>query len=371
MNKIYFLSFILFFFLSCGNQKEEKTAQQSAYQLIKKSTLNISIDSTVDNSPINTQFFQEKELVILNRKDNSLLFYPFQDKSKISKKILLEKEGNNSVGQITDFVVHTEDSIFVLNSGRYTLYMLNKNGKVMETYKILKGKVGQETAMPDPFPFHPLIYENGKVYITGAPDRNPMKDDYYVAKSLLIEVNLKTKDFQYKYSFPEVYRKNIYPHNLNMTFRTYSKKHNKFIYSFPADNHIQVTNHQTDDENKQYLANSAQLQEVIPTKKRILDPVESSRVGNSMSVFGFVHYDNHRDLFYRAFAIRTKDNKEIISKDGLIILDTDFNKIGEIAEIPKENSFLNPIFTKEGMWLMRQESKEGFITYDLFELTKK
>ena len=50
---------------------------------------------------------------------------------------------------------------------------------------------------------------------------------------------------------------------------------------------------------------------------------------------------------------------------------SNFEKIGETETVPLDNSSLKPVFTKEGMWLLNQKSPEDFITYDLFELTKK
>jgi hypothetical protein len=205
------------------------------------------------------------------------------------------------------------------------------------------------------------------MYISSTPPPvGRMNKKYYASTGCVIILDLKTKKFEYKYTYPEIYQQNSYPKMFAMFHRTYSPKHKKFVHSFLADHHLQVTDYQT---NTQYLANSKQLEKVQVLKKEIPNEAENNKIAKQTSVFWGIGYDKFRDIFYRSFMINDKDGHK---KDGLIILNSDFQKIGEVEKVPQENMLpIMPLFTKEGMWRLNTKGKEGVITYDLFELVKK
>ena len=334
-------------------------------QLLERNLLEHQRNQT-NNIPSNIQFIDKNnELIILNRRVNTIQFYDFKDGGKETKRIILEKEGNNGVGNISDFLVHTQDSIFVLDAPMFKLSLVNSNGKLLFTYNLFDKRENAKNATPSPFPFTPIVMLDNKIYISSTPLTQALTK-YYELKGCVIIVDLKTKNISHKYGFPEVYKKNIYPSMLTMFHRTYSPKHKKFVHSFMADHHIQVTDYET---NMQYLANSKQLEAVEILKKEVTDPTENNKVTMQTAIFWGIYYDKFRDIFYRSFILNDKDNSK---KTGLIILNTDFQRIGEVEKVPQENTLpIMPLFTKEGMWLLNTKGKEGFITYDLFELVKK
>ena len=336
------------------------------YLFNKKRTIIISVDNTTDNIPSNIQFIEEnKQIVILNKPTNIIQFYEFKDKGKEVKKIVLQVEGPNGVGNITDFLVHTSDSIFVLDANRFKLSLVNQNANLITSFNLLSKEPNAQNTKPNPFPFTPIVLQDNKIYIASTPFTKE-STKYYEREGCVIIVDIITKKITIKYGFPEVCKKNIYPSMLiDIFYRTYSPKHKKFIHSFCVDNHIQVTDYET---NTAYLANSKNLLLVEPLKQEILDQIESNKIANKTSKFAGIHYDNFKDVFYRSIVIKKPDVKDAIN---YVILNTNFEKIGETEKVPADNFSLKPIFTKEGMWLLNRKSPENFITYDLFELVKK
>ena len=372
MHKILILLTFVLFLFSCKETTDTIKNNNTKFPFTKKTTIVISIDNTTNNIPVNTQFIEKSnQIAILNRSTNAIQFYDFKDKGKEVKKIVLQVEGPNGVGNIADFLVHTPDSIFVLDANLFKLNLVNREGKVITTYNLYNKGANAQNAMPTPFPFTPLVLQDNKIYISSAPFTQETAK-YYEREGCVIIVDLIGKNTKIKYGFPEICKKNIYPSMLIVMFsRTYSPKHKKFIHSFPVDDHIQVTDYET---NTAYLANSKNLLFVEPLKQEILDPAESNRIANRTSIFSSIHYDNFKDVFYRSIVIRKPgaDPKSNVKETSTFtILNTNFEKIGETEETPQDNLLLKPVFTKEGMWLLNLKSPEDFITYDLFELTKK
>ena len=82
-----------------------------------------------------------------------------------------------------------------------------------------------------------------------------------------------------------------------------------------------------------------------------------------------VYYDKFRDVFCRVFMLK---EPKMDDKFGLIILNTNLEKIGEVARTPDKLFPYNPIFTKEGMWLPKVDKDiENVMLYELCELAKK
>ena len=372
MHKIIVLLTFVFFIFSCKKTTDTIKNNDTEYSFNKKRTIVISVDNTTDNIPANIQFIEKSnQIVILNKSTNAIQFYDFKDKGKEVKKIVLQVEGPNGVGNIADFLVHTPDSIFVLDANVFKLNLVNRTGEVITTYNLYNKGANTQNAKPNPFPFTPLVLKDNKIYISSTPFTQE-NAKYYEREGCVIIVDLVNKNTTIKYRFPEICKKNIYPSMLiNVFNRTYSPKHKKFIHSFSVDDHIQVTDYET---NTAYLANSKNLPFVEPLKQEILDPSESNRIANRTSIFSSIHYDNFKDVFYRCALIRKpgiEPKSSVKQTRTFIILDTNFEKIGETETVPLDNSSLKPVFTKEGMWLLNLKSPEDFITYDLFELTKK
>jgi hypothetical protein len=358
MKYLLLLHILSCFFVSCNNTE----SQNKQLNLQTQKTISIHLD-TLASVVFSRVQYKDGKIIILNNKQNALDFYIFKNGEKLQKRIFLEREGENSVGIINDFLVHTSDSIFVLNCYQYKLFLINDKGKIVRKYNLIQGKINEETAMPDPFPFHPIVMINKKMYIASNPDRNPMQKSYFNVHRSLIELDIESGIFTYKYHFPEIYRKNIYPNALHLVSRTYSTYHKKFVYSFFADSCIRVTDIGHTKE-QAFLANSIYLIKTEALKKPVFDEGENNAIANKSSVFAFIFYNPQKNEFYRYFSVKKEKQKE---KGGVIILDTEFNKKAEVLLPVDKYNILSTIFTPEGMWIQRFTDNEDELVYDLVE----
>ncbi|GAB4494052.1 MAG: hypothetical protein OHK0045_24630 [Raineya sp.] len=369
---MYQVTNILFMFLlistlySCG-KKVEMSEKKYGLKAIK--SLTISIDS-LTQKPI---FAKEVSIwknciVILNEKQQKLQFYNLQNGIFI-KSINLAKEGDNGVGKIKDFLVLSEDSIFVLSPTHYKVYLINQNGKVLDKYNLINSsKFNENSAMPDPmFFYHPLIILGGKLHISSVPDDNPYFESFYKRKNLATVVDLQNRFVSYDYSFPENYRKYIYPSNMNFYSRVYIPHLNKFAYSFLQDSYIRIVS----VDYKEEIRHLAVPDGFIPyqgLKKRVTDAIEDSKIGNTLPSFIFLTHDPFRKKTYRLLYLPEEKNNK--SKMLLMEFDEKFSKNKVLTFSEKKKTKYNPLnifFTSEGMWIQRFTDNEDELVYDLVE----
>ncbi|PKQ66751.1 DUF4221 family protein [Raineya orbicola] len=368
--KKFFLIIVIHFVSAC-TLKEAKE-QNFRNKISVQKTLSIPLDSLTPQYIFNPQLIKEKELVFLNSKINSLDFYSIEDK-RLIKRIKFAKEGENAVGKIYQFLYHNADSIFVVNSYQYKVFLIDETGKVKEKYSLIKQKKhSATTAMPAIFPFnHSLILESNKLHIASSPDDDPYKDSFYQRKGLCIILNLKTKEFAYAMEFPKIYKDKYFATPFNFFSRIFLKKENKFVYSFLADKNIQITdmNHNL-IEGKELDA--PHFIEIPSLKKRIIDSQENTNAFNQNARYAEMYYNPFTDEYYRGVEIPlSKDNK---SKVYLAIFDKNFNNIGEVLIYESDKltyNLLNAFFTSEGMWIQRITDNEDELVYDLVEFVSE
>jgi hypothetical protein len=359
---VLLLFFLLFLLFSC-NDKDKKLEKQG-FKVLK--SLKMVSDSTTSQNFTVSQKINDK-LFILNQKNRTIDVYHFKDGGGLHKKIVLKKEGVNGVGVINDFLVHTQDSIFLLNCYNYKVFLINQEGEIITKYNLLKHKIGNQTAMPDPFPWHKMCLIDKKLYISSVPDSSPFQKDYYKREQNLIVLDIESHAFEVKLGFPDIYRQKIYPYALSSFSRAYSDKKKVFFYSFFADENIVVFDHEH-KRKKSYLANSKYLEKVESLKKELLDEAANNIAANQISFFNSIHYNPHKDILYRFFSLKIPDKDKSISKTGVIILDKDFNIIGDFLIDDKLiYNTLQPFFTPEGIWIQRLTDNEDELVYDLID----
>jgi hypothetical protein len=308
---------------------------------------------------------------VLNSKINALQFYEFKDGGKMTKRIKFEKEGDKGVGSITKFLAHNLDSIFLLSAYQYRLYLVNSKGDILEKYSLLNKKIGNNTAMPDPFPFSKMILLKDYLYICSIPDDNPSTNAFYLSKNSVTRLDLKRKKYDYIYGFPKLYKTYRYPNSLTHIDMSFIPTINKFIYSFAASENIQITdiNHQ---KTKEYYAGSILFDKIKPLVKPIRDEMKNNLEGNKRAKFVKLLYDPYRNFIIRTTCTSaiSEDNLQQTQKASLIFLNQQFSKVGEV--ISGEDKFLlNIHFTKEGIYILKKPEKEDEMVYECFEVVEK
>lgn len=98
--------------MACGEGKNEKS---KTYHLESIDQIALEIDETTPNFSMGLQYFAEGDqewIFNINWNTNSLQMYDLES-GDLVKTIPFEKEGDQGVGELMTFHVHTLDSIFL------------------------------------------------------------------------------------------------------------------------------------------------------------------------------------------------------------------------------------------------------------------
>jgi hypothetical protein len=351
--------------LSCtSNQKEN-------YDLVEVGKLALPIDTLTKSVQTDAQV-KGDTLFILNKDKNTLLIYDLE-KQKQLQSITFEREGENGVGSLTGFYYHSQDSIFLLNAYAYKIHLLNTKKQRLHTYNLLKdGKVNSNSALPLSNFFAQMVKIDHKLHLATYPYLNPNKKEFYKTKRIHAVLDLKTDSFGYLpiVTYPESYQKNAYPSAFSFFFRTYNPHTKNFIYSFSADQNLQVNDLKT---TKSYSANSTKVGNPKVLGEYTEDENLHIRVQKESPSYTFVLYDEYRKVYYRMAQKNEYDQSFVI-----IVLDENFKKIIEREFIFKktekqdDGGIVFPFVSKQGLCVPDPtEGSEDFFKLRIFRVVQK
>ena len=378
-------------FCSCNTNKEVKN--DVSYQLVLQDSAYIPVDSLTPFTGNDLQYVKagEKEyVVLLNKRINAIQIYSWQSKEML-KRIYLEKEGPNGVGEATYMFVHSLDSIFVLTSYLYKVSLVNAEGKLLQKYSLLsksvkfdesKGyapKVSENDYAGLPWGgVNAMFVANNELYMGCVPSINPFIKEHYERGLLGMKVNLATKQIDYFMPFPRIYRdKMFFPLGYTHSTSCYNPIKNTLVYSFPCDAKVYEMDLNT---NKivSYLANSSYFKEIeIFSTNPAEDPNRAEKEFDfaiSHASFERIRYDPYRKIYYRNILLPNTKKKE--ENDwhpflvcNYIILDENFKTLGEV-QLPEHVGTSYYFVNEEGLFLQGLSRNEDEICFYRYELVK-
>jgi hypothetical protein len=205
--------------------------------------------------------------------------------------------------------------------------------------------------------------------------------EYYRNKdypeSLLAKINLTKNEINYEFSYPEIYSTGVWGMQLHVMYNTINPLTSEIILGFPIDDYIYVLK---DGEFEKYRQGSKYFEGVNPlsTKSRINAPPPKMEVHNErvQSTYRTIHFDPYNQIYMRVVYKPISEeilalNDPILSvfpKASLLILDNEFNKIGEV-DFDNHNYWINNIFVNEnGIHIMKMDFvNEDILTFDVFK----
>jgi hypothetical protein len=371
--------------ISCNaNQDHQQT--DDTYKLIETSEKAFALDSLT--SALNSQIqvspsFCEDNctelLCLLNFQTNELLYYDYNT-SAIIKRIKLSVEGANGVGNVTGFIQHNNDSLFLYQHQNAQLALLNKDDKVVKRYKLASK---QNYKMPHLAEYYQGFLKKDTVFLNswGAYD-------FYDAKAkkennLMVGVNLKDTSAKYYLGYPKLYQSAIWGVQLHFMFNAYNVSSQEELFSFVIDDSITVRNR--NGLFKRYFAGSKfALNKINPisTKSKLSQlPAIEKEVENQVTqtTYGPIWTDPYSGFSYRMVnkALSKKEYESNNPKRNLrqnfsvVILDKAYNKVGELDNVSYDYANFKVFFTKKGLHILKSGfTKEDKMVFGIFELKK-
>lgn len=380
MKSIYLLIvYVLFISLSC-------TDKTNHYMTLSKvdHPLSFKLDRHTRNWTQALFIYQDKDgkeyLTFQNEGYNEILFYDL-DTQNLQFKVTPQIAGNNGVGVVLGYHIHNLDSIFLTIAGLEEIPIINKEAIVIDKLacEMTSDSIPVKQFYSTSSIYQPLIVNNNKLYIIPGCNRwgkeNPM----------CISLDLKNKDVhRYPLNYPhfegadnEAKRAGVEEY----LSRCFNGK--EFIYSFYYDEDIYITSIDQKTIQRKKVKSDYVNKIVLPDDhNQTLDLQSSLKRSCESSNYGKLLYDKYRNVYYRIAYPETEIEKGVNCIElmqygrkvfSVIILDKDFNKIGETL-FPEYQYNADMIFIREdGVYIssshpLNPNFNDDILSFQKFEL---
>lgn len=300
-------------------------------------------------------------LTFQNNIEPEILWYDMSSQEYI-RTIRIDKEGANGISNFVGFYIHSDDEIYIPEGMRNMINVVDKEGKILRKIAYKDTDKGKR-AIPFnclSFPYTPLYIINDKICLPQSP--NMGLGDRIVEDSpvTLILDTVKRSLTEFDLRFPKV-KSSVELRGATLGVEMgYSHIYNgkDFVYSFFFDEDIYVVSLDGKVKNK-IKVKSKYINKIYEGKKLPNDVTDLYKTLCSIPMYGNLVYDKYREIYYRFVYPQTeleKGNYGDIwqlgrSKFSIIILDKDFNILGETL-FPLNTYASNHFFIrKDGLYI--------------------
>lgn len=378
---------MLFFFIlvplfSCSIPSSKKVVSNT-HLLSVIDSVTVELDNSTAGYWRIAQYYKQKDqdfIVFQDAVSTDPDYVSFFDlsKKKIAFKLTLRTSGPNGVGKPMSFYVHNLDSIFVLSSYSYTVFLMDTSGAVKNQYKLIRNGIDDDSAMPFTQTTASMFVANDSLFIPTIPDVDPYATNYK-KQNLLIGLDLKTHEFKYKIGFSELYNNSYWVREFTFVSFAYNAQTNELIINYPIDpniHFISLDKRRIGEVKSDYIDNdmsrTAHHKETNDRKERLQFQLGTDK-------FDAVYYDPYRNLYYRV-CLQKYDDESIKTMIGggkgksslstVIVFTDKFEKIGEQV-FENGSYFLDPfIITDEGILLKKNTNQEDQVVFHLFRVDR-
>jgi hypothetical protein len=316
---LIFIIFSTLLYSSC-QESGEKVSGGKNYRLVLSDSLLLEADSTTNyfSSCINT--FKEngrEKLAYLSETDNSINIYDIESR-KAEKKLVLEKEGVNGVGEgrITMHYINA-DSI-IIAAGDYSWFVMNIQGQVkykLNLYQKHQEKGGLIFAQGAIEGGTPAILRGKELWAAVYPYVS--SNDIKALKNfpIIYKINLKDSSVSAPINLPaDIYTRGIYGVNFIGVSYAYNEATEELALSYPADPRVEFY-HLPTGRSRRVLAvpTSFGNGEIEPSKAKEMTGMEGFAFFTRVNSYSKIYYDPYRKLYYR-FAEEAVDEARFEAK---------------------------------------------------------
>lgn len=374
------LSFLscLFICFSCDKSSNKETA----FELSPAGEINLAIDETTPDFSMGLQYVEsERELLFnINWNTNSIQLYDL-DNGDLIKTILMEKEGDQGVGEIMAFHVHTLDSIFVFPFGGAGFSLIGSNGEVINRFKYPLPENHTAGFVHNISYVSPPVIRGKEIFLKTRPaivdNYREMTNEMLAKSHLVFSMDLDSlKPQLLAHHYPEEYLANGFKR-----FEFSSTQGNgKIVFSFFGDHHLYWAE-DYDSPLKKVEGKSSYLKDVLPLFPIEGAFLESQKYSAASARYENLIYDPYREVFYRfAYPELDVDTEEEVralrNNPGpfvVMVFDQDLKLLGE--KVFEEGKYLpmNAFVGINGLYIStnnpdnpkNQEDQMGFEVFEL------
>ena len=364
--------------VSCAQKPEPIKNTSYTHKLaLANEKIVLSID---DSTSFESNYYQVIEsggvelLAVESKHKNSIQFYSLESR-KLVKELKFPREGLTPVKQIHGFLWINPDLIMVFDKWRSKGILVDSNGSFLDQIVWKSdGKSFNHASMTR----LPNVSFKDKIYIFEFPSIS-LDNEQLFSSDVRFEYvyDIKTKKGEYlKFSWPEIYAGKFW--GFYHTFPSRVKGRDDFlVYSFGIDHNLQVL--LPNGTVNEHEARSDYFDSIDPIRRN----EDETEAFLKRGIYAMVIYDKYRNVYYRIAGLETDDilpngkpKAEIHKRYSIIILDENFNKIGETVLEPVEQFLIKDWFVcKEGLCIsnanpLNKEIDESKMTFHILTLEK-
>jgi hypothetical protein len=383
MKKLYTLTYYIFLLAGFAcNSKSYK--ENTIIQLKSIGEASLMIDETTPDFSMGLQYVEAgQEMVFnINWTTNSLQMYDLEN-GELIKNIQFEKEGDQGVGELMAFHVHTMDSIFLFPFGTSYCSLADTSGKVKKRFRYEAPENHTPGFVHNISYISPPIVQGSKVILKTRPaivsNYNEMTNEMLAKSHLTFKLDLESlKTTLLSQFYPVEYlEKGSRRFDFSMV-----EGDGKVVYSFFGDHNLYWSEN-FEGPLKSIDGRSSYLNEALPLFPKGGPVLESQKYSFASSRYENLLYDRYREVYYRfAFPDLEVDTEEEVralrNNPGpfvVMVFDKNLKLLGETYFEGGMYLPMNAFVGKKGLYLSTNnpdnpENQEDKMGFEIFELKK-
>ena len=330
------------------------------------------VDYLTANSAGMMSILNDSILTFENRLTNCIQFYNLNQQAFISE-LCFDIRGPNGTGPLIGYLVETLDSIYIMGDHTRSVVLANQRSEVVSAFKLSRHDFGT----PVGGTFFPIRRIDNILYFAA-----PINHNIYTVSSvggiLEIAYDLNTQTHTEHFHLPEEY--DGFHNTYYITFSRDIDAAGNFVYSFPMCHDLYIKSPQ--GKVRKVAASSPYALGTTIRKNTIInDNTDEIKADIEGYKYRFIVYDPYRSVYYRFVTHpmsyldpatglpRRRDEKPF----SIIILDKNFNKIGERVFPAKQYLIDNYFLNSRGLWISNNhpanpEMEEDYLSFTLLKL---
>lgn len=360
-------------FMACSRQSSENRMGKQLYTMQELPHKVFALDDSTTQVLDYIHTFEEGDSLLLasyNGPMKNICIFDVRSGKEI-RKMQFQKDGPNALGNnVFGFLYHNKDSIYVYHMWTWQLDLFNGKGEILSKIRLQELPLYPEgNVMPEILPqsYAPIKKAGDKIILQGQgllPEPNP--DNLRGPVTAILDLKEKTVCCANQY--PAIYgdADNIW-HVFSYLVPSYDlSPQNEMVISFPADDSIRVYNFQT-RQTRSYFAGYSIPYEIRPARSKSM--VSVTRSVYDQVQYYCICYDRWNELYYRILTLPVAEDYDVNSKRNLsrslavVILDKDFQKVGEYNVQEKSDRCGSVFVSPEGLHVHVYSDDDDYLTF--------